>query len=448
MSFADEQGLEPEWQRALAEVERLVGGTIVGGERQERWRPAWFLDVECDGEVRQVYFRGARGAGALEFYDIEYEYRVMRVLEEHGIPVPHLYGFCEDPKGIIMDRSTGRANLGTETDPELKRTTLEHYMEILLAMHRIDVAAFEAIGISRPKTRDAVALADLDFWEKGYRDRKPGPRPLVEFALQWLRANVPTHRDTVTFCAADAGQFLFDQGRVTAVIDFELATLGDPLADLGSLRSRDISEPLGDLSHGYRHYAELSGEPLDERVLSYHSVRFALNTPLAVVPMNGYAPPGLNYAQYLGWEFVYSRLPIEIIAEVEGVELERPSLPEAPAAQLPTPHDVLVRMLEKECGGSYEVDTALRVAQYVREIDRRGARIEKEDLEEASAIVGRRLASWDEADAELEKIVAADGQARRAELLRYFHRRMLRHEALLGPAMRELENAEFQKIRL
>lgn len=448
MSFAEERGLEPEWKRAFAEVERLVGGRVVRGERQERWRPAWFLDVECDDGVREIYFRGGRGAGALDFYDIAYEYRVMKVLEEHGIPVPRLYGFCEDPKGIVMDRASGRANLGTEADPALRQATLEHYMEILLAMHRIDVGAFDAVGIARPKTREAVALADLEFWEKGYRTGKPGPQPLVEFVLRWLRANMPTHRDTVTFCAGDSGQFLFDRGRITAVIDFELSMLGDPMADLGALRSRDISEPLGDLSHGMRHYAALSGEPLDARTIDYHAVRFGLNTPLAVVPMCAIAPPGLNYAQYLGWSFVYSRLPIEIVAELEDVELERPTLPEAEGSSRPTPHDVLVRMLEHECGASYEVDTALRVAQYVRELDRRGARVEAEDLEEASAIVGRTLSSWTDADAALEKVVESDWEARRAELLRYFHRRTLRQEALLGPAMRELENAEFQKLRL
>ena len=182
--------------------------------------------------------------------------------------------------------------------------------------------------------------------------------------------------------------------------------------------------------------------------LDYHTVRFALDTPLSVAPLCQAAPAGLNYVQYLGWYLVYGRLPIECIASLEGIELERPELPPAEPHALPTPHDVLVRMLESECGESYELDTALRVAQYARELDRNGARIEAEDLEEASALVGRPLVSWPEADAALEALVAEDWRGRQAELVRYFYRRLLRQEALLHPAMRELQDVEFQAIAL
>ena len=88
------------------------------------------------------------------------------------------------------------------------------------------------------------------------------------------------------------------------------------------------------------------------------------------------------------------------------------------------------------------------VAKYVRELDRRGPRVEAEDLEEASKLVGRSLASWAEADAALEEVVDREGEARLPELLRYFYRRTLRHEALLRPAMRELTDVAFQPIRL
>ena len=354
----------------------------------------------------------------------------------------------EEPRGSVMERAPGRANLGTEDDPDKRAATLDHYMEILVAMHRIPVERFEAIGLRRPSDADAVGLVDLPVWVKGYRQRKQRPEPLIELLLGWLERNVPSHRDQVTFIAGDAGQFVFDEGRVTAVLDLELACLGDPLADLGGMRNRDISEPLGDLSRGFHRYAELTGEPIDLQALHYHTARFGVNTPLACSYLCADPPPGLNLAQYLGWNLVYARLPIEVIAEVEGVDLERPSIPEPRPSVGGAAHDALVAALEPAAKQSYEGDVALRMAQYVRELDRRGPRVEAEDLEEASKLVGRALASWAEADVVLEEVVDREGEARLPELLRYFYRRTLRHEALLRPAMRELTDVEFQPIRL
>ena len=66
----------------------------------------------------------------------------------------------------------------------------------------------------------------------------------------------------------------------------------------------------------------------------------------------------------------------------------------------------------------------------------------------ASKLVGRSLEDWAAADTALEELVDRDGEARLPELLRYFYRRTLRHEALLRPAMRELTDVDFQSIRL
>ena len=67
---------------------------------------------------------------------------------------------------------------------------------------------------------------------------KAQPEPLIELALRWLARRAPGERKEVAFLTGDAGQFVFEHGRVTAVLDLELACLGDPLADLGALRSR------------------------------------------------------------------------------------------------------------------------------------------------------------------------------------------------------------------
>src|SRR3546814_3078131 len=79
-----------------------------------------------------------------------------------------------------------------------------------------------------------------------YARRKTGPQPLVEFAIGWLKRNVPKHRTRPSFAHFDAGQFLFVDGRITGLYDFEFSMIGDPFADLATMRMRDSYEPTGD----------------------------------------------------------------------------------------------------------------------------------------------------------------------------------------------------------
>jgi hypothetical protein len=434
---------------AAARVEELVGGRIVGTLKQERWRPAWFLELEKPGGERVgVYFRGDRGVEQHGVYPLEHEFEVLRVLEAHGIPVPHIYGFCDEPRGIVMERAPGRANLATASDEAERRAVLDHYVEILVAMHRIDPREFEALGIPLPRTPEALGLGDLPRWERSFRARKKAPEPLIEFVLRWLQKNAPSHRTRATFLAGDSGQFLFDAGRVTRVIDLELAYLGDPLADLAGMLSRDLSEPLGDLSRAFRRYGELSGEPVDLPTLLYHAVRFAIVTPLATAPLTEAPPPGLNYVQYLGWGLVYGRGALDAIAQREGIALEAPALPEPEATRFAPAFAHAVALLSGPAAKSYEADVSLRLAQHLAEVDRLGARAEVQDLDDVSSLLGRRVTGWSEADAALEAFVLEAEAARTPEIVQLLHRRTLRQEALLRPALRELDGVSIQRIRL
>ncbi len=82
--------LREDERRAFARVEQLVGGRVVAAERQARWRPAWFLTLERDGEKVPVYFRGDRGQGQGGGEVLERELAVLRILADHGIPAPHV----------------------------------------------------------------------------------------------------------------------------------------------------------------------------------------------------------------------------------------------------------------------------------------------------------------------------------------------------------------------
>ena len=439
----------PEWLPAFTHVESLTGGRIVSAQSQERWRPAWFLEVERPtGERIGVYFRGDRGVEQHGVYPLEHEYEVMRVLEAHGIPVPHIYGFCEEPRGIVMEQAPGRANLATATDEAERRAVLDHYIEILVAMHRIPTAAFAHLKLPLPATPEALALGDLPRWEKSYRARKKQPEPLIEFVLRWLHENAPRHRSRATFLAGDAGQFLFDAGRVTRVIDLELAYLGDPLADLAGMMSRDLSEPLGDLSRAFRRYGELMGEPVDLATVLYHATRFAIVTPLATVPLVQSPPPGLNYVQYAGWAHVYGRGALDAIAQRMGIALEAPALPEPEPTRASPAFAHAVALLKGPAKKSYEADVSLRLAQHLAEVDRLGPELEAEDIDEVSILLGRGVTSWSEADAALEDFVLEAKPARTPDVLQLLYRRTLRQEALLKPALRELDGVAIQKIRL
>jgi len=193
--------LEAPWQRAFDWIEAQLGGRIVSFERQARWRPAFFLELELErgagrgGERRLLYLRGERGELDHGVYPLEHESRVLQVLEAEGIPVPHVYGFCPDPKAILMDRMPGRANLATADGDAERASVLDHYMDLLADLHSVDPARFEAIGIERPRGAERLGFMDLDRWEGAYRASKKRPEPLIEFLTAWLRRNVPHDRE-------------------------------------------------------------------------------------------------------------------------------------------------------------------------------------------------------------------------------------------------------------
>ena len=132
---ARREDLDPEWQRAFAWVEAELSVEIVSFERQPRWRPAFFVDAVRDGETIPLYLRGERGELDHGAYSFEHEAHVLRVMEEAGLPVPHIYGISPDPKMIVMDKVPGRYDLSNAHDEEERVSVLNHYMDLLADLH-------------------------------------------------------------------------------------------------------------------------------------------------------------------------------------------------------------------------------------------------------------------------------------------------------------------------
>ncbi len=442
----DRSQLANEWQRAFKWIESTVGGRLVRWERQSRWRPAWFLTLERGSETIPLYWRGARGALDHGIYDLSYEGRVLQVLEQNGIPVPHVYGFCEDPEGLLLQEMPGRPNLATAETQDERESVLDDFVDIVARMHAIDPAEFEAIGMNRPKDSQALGLGDFEAWETQYRKDKRDPDAMTEFGIGWIRRNTPEGRSRATFLHGDAGQFLFDSGRVTSMIDLELAYLGDPAADFGALRCRDVNEPLGDLKRALARYEGHTGEKMDIAAIDYHTIRFGWVNPMCIARLCQHPPVSTNYVQYLMWYVVYSRCSLEVLARLEGIELEPPPLPDAQPTPRAPAIGHLIDALDPQGGGddpdrTYELDRLYRVAQYLEQADRYGAALDSDNLDDMAKILGHRAPDWHSGEVDLERFVLEAGSEHDPELVRFFHRRMLRQEALLRPALRELETA-------
>ena len=426
------------WQRAFRWIEQQLGGKILRAERQPRWRPAWFLDLERDGSVLPLYFRGDRGQANHGIYTLEHEMRVLQLLERQKIPVPHVYAFCPDPRGIVMERSPGDANLATASSQSEREAVLDHYVELLVRIHGIGKAEYAELGLSRPRGNEAC-LIDHARWESAYRRDKCRAEPVIEFLIGWVRRNVP-RRDRVSLICCDAGQFLFEAGRVTALLDLELATLGDPIADLGGMRGRDLSEPLGDLGRAVARYESLTEQEVDPSVLDFHTVRFNLVTPLAVARLIAEPPAELDFIQYLAWYVIWSRSSLEVLAHRMGLELEEPALPEPLA-------DVRPDKPVAGADGSFEryaEATAERQEIYRERRRRFGFDLEREDVDEVSSLVGFGLADREDADSALKAFIAADAGRRDRDIVSQLYRRLRREQLLIEPLLHELRGARIQ----
>lgn len=414
-----------EEQRLRVQIERLVGGRVVSLERQARWRKAWYATVARAGEMVPIYVRGDKQLDAEPFPGLGREAAILRLFEAGGLPVPHVYGMSEDPEGIVMARVPGTRDVADAVDDAERQQLAEQYIRALVHMHGLDTAPFVAAGITLPQGATETALAYIRPNLALYRRTKRGAQPLVEFAIRWIQRNAPPHRQASAMIHGDPGQFLFENGTLTCLYDFEASHIGDPLADLAALRTRHGNEPLGaDPSHLIRYYGSLVGEPVDLRAVSFHTAAFMLTAVMALAgPLTDPKPREMQL-EYLTWELMTRRAMLWAMAECMGVTIT-PSPPAIPvqgrSSLVARVLDATIERIEPETGlGAADKASARVLAAWVRGEAAMAAAHEAADLDRAATLLGHRPKDWQAADEALERLVLDAGPERDAALLAYF----------------------------
>jgi aminoglycoside phosphotransferase len=213
-----------------------------------------FLRVEADS-------RQAAGAR----HGLRREAGVLLQLRTSGLPVPELLGKLDDPPALVLELIPGTSR----PDPDEVERVAPQYMELLARVHGLDPTQFP---LRQSATlAEAVAAEVAEWWglavEEG-TDRQPlvrlGHRVLSATATGASEPPVLVHGD------AGAGNLMVEDGRVTAMLDWETSHVGDPHEDLAWLWMRGAHTSFGDPRKRFAEYEAATSRPVDRDLLDWN----------------------------------------------------------------------------------------------------------------------------------------------------------------------------------
>jgi aminoglycoside phosphotransferase (APT) family kinase protein len=212
------------------------------------------------GSSRWVLRRPPQGAFLPSAHDVKREHTVLSGLAGTGVRVPRALVMCEDESVIgvpfyLMERVDGvviRDELPAWLDEEHRASVGSELVDALVELHSVDTASCGLEGFGKPS---GYLERQLRRWKGQMELTLPFTRPLpdLEAIGEWLAAHRPSESAT-TLVHGDykLDNVVFADGppaRLVAILDWEMSTLGDPLADLGWMVSfwREAGEDEGDV---------------------------------------------------------------------------------------------------------------------------------------------------------------------------------------------------------
>ena len=234
---------------------------------------------------------------------VERECRIIKALADSDVPVPPvaLFEAGSDVVGtpfFVMERVEGRVFHDTSlaaARPEDRRAMYWSMAETLAALHDVD---WQALGLADYGRAGSYFTRQVARWSKQFRDTQWREIPDLDRLIEWLPQNIPPSDET-TICHGDfrIGNLMFHptEPRVVAVLDWELSTLGHPLADVaysslpwhtrpdeyGGILGVDVAAlQLPSESEYVAHYYAARRTPIPSRATPFHLIfsmfRFAV----------------------------------------------------------------------------------------------------------------------------------------------------------------------------
>jgi aminoglycoside phosphotransferase (APT) family kinase protein len=173
---------------------------------------------------------------------VDREYRVMKALAGSGVPIPEMVHYCADVSVIgtaffIMEKMEGRVfhdNSLPDLDAHERAAIYDDMNRVLALIHGIDV---DAAGLGDYARRGSFFGRQLERWSKQHEKSRLGDDQSIDRLGQWLQVHQPEDDGRVSLIHGDyrLGNVMIHPTlpKIVAVLDWELSSLGAPLADLG-----------------------------------------------------------------------------------------------------------------------------------------------------------------------------------------------------------------------
>ncbi len=425
----------PEWLSSVCE------GRITRLERHTARREAWVVDVQdSKGSTVEGFLRLERTPIPDNPWSLARETRLVEILQHTPVPVPRVLAQSASLACTLFERVRGRADL-QNAPADQQRPVMEHFFDIIAALHTVDIEALPAAEFPRPANVRDCALGEMDRvvsrWQgflSTYHD------PLITYGIDWLERYVPQRVPRVSLVQGDTGpmNFLFEGQHVTSVIDWEWGHLGDPMEDLGNICVREFWNPSGGLSGLMQRYQQRSGLEVDLQAVRYYRVQQNMRGMIPIAERTVIAEPREPLAWYLAYRYIGDRSTLEAMADFLGFTIDRPELPPdsgiadplAAAAEWANEHDVRPALTT-----SFASSRAADVTILLKCMDRAArlrAEIERADLAELSALLGANFNDVTSGNRVLDAAIRAhrlDDQ----RLIQFLGRRAYRLEWLYSP---------------
>jgi aminoglycoside phosphotransferase (APT) family kinase protein len=430
-------------------ITSTTSGAVIKADRHLSGasRQAWSVDIERDGRTIPLFvLRDALSGNGGSVRDGT----VLLALAQSPIPVPKVYAVDEHLGAIILERVEGVSELqGADDD-----AVAPHLMRLAAALHGLDPATLPIAHLGLPGDPAGHAAAQLANADQVAAMLGEGIAPLFSFALAWLRRSVPTDGARTSLVHSDLGpgNFVHHGGRITALLDWEVAHWGDAMEDLAAISVRDMATPIGHLPTLYKEYEAANGGPVDlARVRWYRVLVLTRNSMLITLGL-GRDDALLDRAQLTMFRMLLMRAGALALCDAIGIErpLEPPLAPSVEDDDLRLiahawrdQRDVVLPALHDPYAGGRAQGVGAIVGYFDHRM-RFGADYVRRELDALAELLGRRPAS--EADGYTEVRGLCDAAGRERELARFFAAHLLRRGMLCAPLLGALAERLPQRL--